>query len=227
MTFQFRDDITERTPPAELRKYIDQLEHALAGHLADAGVEAKANLMRQFGLTSKEADILLLLSDGRAHSKDGLLSVTYAARTDDLPGVKIVDVWVNRIRKKTAGTAIVIETRWHLGYFVPDVAPLKRAMAGEELPRDGSVVVLRARKPGDRSLARQGQRLDEAMAALRKMADAEGVVRCYAAELSRACDMKVHGNDMLRRLEKKGLVQVVTAGRHGGRGSSWVVRLVK
>lgn len=226
MTFQFRTDLTAKTPASELMRYINQLEHVLGAHLTDAGADAKVNLMRQFDLTSKEADILVLLSDGRAHSKDGTLSVVYSDRTDDLPGVKIVDVWVCKIRQKLAGTAIVIETRWGLGYVVPDVGPLKRAMAGETLPRGSApVVALRARKHGDRTPTRRGQRLDEAMAALRKMADAKGVVRCTAAAVSQACGLKVYGGDMIRRLEEKDLVKVIEAARRGGHGSTWVLRL--
>ena len=225
MTFQFRTDLTARTPVPDLMRYIEQLEHVLGAHLTDAGADAKANLMRQFDLTSKEADILVLLSDGRAHSKDGILSVVYSDRIDDLPDAKIVDVWVCKIRQKLAGTAIVIETKWGLGYFVPDTALLKRAKAGETLPRGGApVVALRARKHGDITPTRQGQRLDEAMAALRKMADAKGVVRCTAADVSRACGLKVYGGDMIRRLEKKGMVEVIAAARRGGRGSTWGLR---
>lgn len=226
MTFQFRTDLTARTPVPELMRYIEQLEHVLGAHMADAGAEAKGNLMRQFDLTSKEADILILLSDGRAHSKDGILSVVYSNRIDDLPDAKIVDVWVCKIRQKLAGTAIVIETTYGLGLSVPDTAPLKRAMAGETLPRgDKPVVALRARKRGDFTPTRQGQRLDEAMAALCKMADAKGVVRCTAADVSQACGLKVYGGDMIRRLEKKGMVEVVTAARRGGHGSTWVLRV--
>lgn len=226
MTFQFRTDLTARTPVPELMRYIEQLEHVLGTHLADAGADAKANLMRQFDLTSKEADILVLLSDGRAHSKDGILSVVYSNRIDDLPDAKIVDVWVCKIRQKLAGTAIVVETAYGLGHSVPDTALLKRAMAGEVLPRgDKPVVALRARKHGDFTPTRQGQRLAEAMAALRKMADAKGVVRCTAADVSQACGLKVYGGDMIRRLEKKDLVKVIEAARRGGHGSSWVLRV--
>ena len=226
MTFQFRTDLTARTPVPELMRYIEQLEHVLGAHMADAGAEAKGNLMRQFDLTSKEADILILLSDGRAHSKEGILSVVYSNRIDDLPDAKIVDVWVCKIRQKLAGTAIAVETTYGLGHSVPDTAPLKRAMAGEVLPRgDKPVVALRARKHGDFTPTRQGQRLAEAMAALRKMADAKGVVRCTAADVSQACGLKVYGGDMIRRLEKKDLVKVIEAARRGGHGSSWVLRL--
>lgn len=228
MTFQFRTDLTAKTPASELMRYINQLEHVLGAYLTDAGADAKANLMRQFGLTSKEADILVLLSDGCVHSKDGVLSVVCSDRIDDPPDAKIVDVWVCKIRQKLAGTAIVIETKWGLGCFVPDTAQLKRAMAGETLPRGSApVVALRARKHGDRTPTRQGQRLDEAMAALRKMADAKGVVRCTAAPVSQACGLKIYGGDMIRRLEKKGLVKVIEAARRGGHGSSWVLRLLK
>ncbi len=226
MTFQFRTDLTARTPVPDLMRYIEQLEHVLGAYMADAGAEAKANLMRQFGLTSKEADILILLSDGRAHSKDGILSIVYSNRIDDLPDAKIVDVWVCKIRQKLAGTAVAVETTYGLGLSVPDTTPLKRAMAGEVLPRgDKPVVALRARKPGDFTPTRRGQRLDEAMAALRKMADAKGVVRCTATDVSQACGLKVYGGDMIRRLEKKDLVKVIEAARRGGHGSSWVLRV--
>lgn len=226
MTFQFRTDLTAKTPASELMRYINQLEHVLGAHLTDAGADAKANLMRQFDLTSKEADILVLLSDGRAHSKDGILSVVYSDRIDDLPDTKIIDVWVCKIRKKISGTAIEVKTQWGSGYYVADTGPLKNAISGEMLARGSApVVVLRARKHGDRTPTRRGQRLDEAMAALRKMADAKGVVRCTAAAVSQACGLKVYGGDMIRRLEEKGRIQVIEAARRGGHGSSWVLRV--
>jgi hypothetical protein len=226
MTFQFRTDLTAKTPTPELMRYIEQLEHVLGEQLADVDTNARSNLMRQFHLTSTEAGILVVLSDGRVHSKDGILSIVYSNRVEDLPDVKIVDVWVCKIRQKIAGTAIVVETQYGLGYGVRDTAPLKRAMAGEELPREAApVVTLRARKPGDFTPTRQGQRLEEAVAALRKMADAKGLVRCVAADVSRACGLKVYGGDMLRRLEKKGLIEVIESARRGGHGSFWTVRV--
>ena len=70
-------------------------------------------------LTGKEYTILeTLIVRGRTQTKDDLMSAMYTPGADDEPEVKIVDVFVCKLRKKLrlAGVQNVIETCWGRGY---------------------------------------------------------------------------------------------------------------
>lgn len=223
MTFQFRTDLNDRTPTSDLMKYIEQLEkHVIvqADHTAEQGA---ANLQRQFGLTFHEAQVLSTLADGRVWSKSSLLGALYAHRAGDEPEAKIIDVWVCKIRKKISGTAIEVKTQWGSGYYVADTGPLKNAMSGEILARDRPEVSLR-RPKGDKPNSKRGYLLDMARTTLRRWADSNGVVRCQGVALSRACQNKTAGSNLIRRLAGRGEIKIVSAPRPGPRGE-WVLRL--
>lgn len=222
MTFQFRTDLTEKTPAPDLLRYIGQLEQRVA--LADevSAAQAPANLQRQFGLSRTEAILLCALADGRVHGKDHLLDVVHGNRPDEPPGVKIVDVYVCKIRQKLRGTAIEVRTVWGSGYDVADLAPLRRAMAGEPIERSLPPTEVPGKPKGAKPMARYGAVLDMAKTALREWSRG-GKVKCTGAALSCACENRAGGADLIRRLEKRGFLKVL---QRPAKGGTWVLRLL-
>jgi two-component system, cell cycle response regulator CtrA len=76
-------------------------------------------------LTGKEFAILelLVLRKGLTLSKEALLTQLY--RGTDEPEMKIIDVFVCKLRKKLAlaGAPDLVRTVWGLGYTIPDPEP--------------------------------------------------------------------------------------------------------
>lgn len=69
-------------------------------------------------LTGAETDVLTALARAfpRVVSKEGLMSAIYALRSGDDPEIKIIDVWVCKLRKKLLPLGIEIDTAWGKGY---------------------------------------------------------------------------------------------------------------
>lgn len=88
---------------------------------------------REIFLTSKEYSVLELLAlrAGSLVTKDMLLNHLYAGGVE--PGIKIVDVFVCKIRKKIGGNAprsTCIETVWGKGYMLRETPTESVAAAG-------------------------------------------------------------------------------------------------
>lgn len=71
------------------------------------------------GLTGKEGKMLGALMRREMQSKDSLWMALYGTRVDDGPEIKIIDVFVCKIRKKLARFGITIDTIWGQGYRLP------------------------------------------------------------------------------------------------------------
>lgn len=82
-------------------------------------------------LTGKEYQMLELLSlrKGMTQSKDAFLTALYGGM--DEPEIKIVDVFICKLRKKLAHAVPVIETVWGCGYVLRDPAAGSPAMVVE------------------------------------------------------------------------------------------------
>ena len=98
-----------------LERRIAELEVALA-QLTNT---PKVPLM--FKLTPQETRVLEVLLRRHSATKEQLLAEMYAHRygADDLPEIKIVDVFICKLRKKLGPRGIKIETRWASGYVLP------------------------------------------------------------------------------------------------------------
>jgi two-component system cell cycle response regulator CtrA len=87
-------------------------------------------------LTGKERDILLLLasSPGRVLTKEMLLNQLYTDGVEDEPCLKIIDVFICKLRKKLAaadvGTKAFIDTVWGRGYRFPLQSELDAPLRG-------------------------------------------------------------------------------------------------
>ena len=81
---------------------------------------------REIELTSKEQSIMLLFasSPGRVLSKEMILTQMYTGGVDDEPEMKIIDVFVCRLRRKLTDAhpdaEAFIKTEWGRGYRLPE-----------------------------------------------------------------------------------------------------------
>lgn len=102
--------IAEARYIAELEEEVAFLKQALGAVISEHRV---ATLKSAFGLTRKEAEILLLLYERpRVLSKQAILSAIWGYDTEI--EIKIVDVLMCKTRKKIGFSAI--ETIWGMGY---------------------------------------------------------------------------------------------------------------
>ncbi len=102
-----------------LRERVAWLEASLSG--------SPATSYRLFALTLQEERLFTALMARDNLSKDQLLTIAYAERVDvDLPEIKIVDVFVCKIRKKLKPFGIGITTLWGRSYAIEPEA--KRAV---------------------------------------------------------------------------------------------------
>lgn len=142
------DDLLRRpVSPRELIASAHALTRRFKGSLMDIveytidGATLKMNSVtmsvtlngQQVYLTSHEAAILFLLvsSPGKVFSKEMFLLHIYAGSPDDEPEMKIIDVFICKVRAKLdaicegAGMKF-IETVWGRGYRLPDHAERKK-----------------------------------------------------------------------------------------------------
>lgn len=75
-------------------------------------------------LTSQEMALFTILLEkaGKIVSKDTLLDMLYQLRPseDEIPEVKIVDVFICKLRKKVAPMGINVATAWGRGYYMAE-----------------------------------------------------------------------------------------------------------
>ena len=111
------------------RKYIAALERikqlegdnaALAARIE--GLTFTPQVPTKLKLTGSEGRVLVALMSGGLKTKEHLLSEVYSDRwnDDDEPGMKIIDVFVYKIRKKIGPFGMVIETVFGQGYVMPE-----------------------------------------------------------------------------------------------------------
>jgi len=105
-----------------LRERVKQLEQ-------EVGFRIEVPLI--FGLTGSEARILGVLLKREVATKETLLLATTKDATGNLaPEIKIVDVFICKMRKKLTPFGIVIETVWGQGYRMLDDS---KALVGQYL----------------------------------------------------------------------------------------------
>lgn len=105
-----RDQLIE-----ELRARIDELEAENDALRAQPARVWEPPVV--LGLTGAQAAILRRLRAGSGCvSKQQLLDALCEGRLDDPPQIKIVDVLICHVRRKTAPWGVVIDTIWGRGY---------------------------------------------------------------------------------------------------------------
>lgn len=91
-----------------LRERVRQLEDALCPQSVQIPVEWR--------LTGSEARVFAHLTTRDVATKSGLMLAMYSDRVDDEPEMKIVDVFVCKLRRKLRPFSIEIRTVWGQGY---------------------------------------------------------------------------------------------------------------
>ena len=76
-------------------------------------------------LTGSEGTVLGVLMARAMATKEQIMNLVYAARIDDEPNIKVIDVFVCKLRAKLKPFDINIQTIWGRGY----------AMAAEEVAK--------------------------------------------------------------------------------------------
>lgn len=105
----------------ELEGQVQALESALE-------LDKTANVQAAFGLTETLAQLLILLSDGKAKSKERLHAGLYWQRhVDEMPDSKILDKLASQLRKAVEPRGLKIETLWSSGYRLTAGADQVRA----------------------------------------------------------------------------------------------------
>lgn len=83
--------------------------------------------IRMFKLTPHEAKLMAALLKRNEASKELLLELIYGP-TEDLPEIKIIDVFVCKLRKKLKLFGVEVHTLWGRGYFM-DTDTRRRLLA--------------------------------------------------------------------------------------------------
>jgi two-component system cell cycle response regulator CtrA len=110
---------------AALERRIDELENRVRMLEEIAGARLDAPL--EFGLTRNESVIFGLLVKNVMVRRSGMMEALYMHKQDEAE-IKIVDVWVCKMRQKLKPWGIQIETVWGRGYAMP--AASKTIVAG-------------------------------------------------------------------------------------------------
>ena len=96
-----------------LREKVRMLEDALASRGVPIPVEWR--------LTTSEAVVFAHLTTRDMATKQSIMTAMYSGRPDaDEPEIKIVDVFVCKMRKKLKPFDVVIDTVWGQGYSLRD-----------------------------------------------------------------------------------------------------------
>lgn len=105
-----RDDLVARLEQEndDLRARVRMLEQ-----LAGVNFEAPP----QFGFTKNETVIFGLLLKNKLVRRESMMDALYDHKQDEAE-IKIVDVWVCKIRKKVKPYGIDVATQWGQGYFL-------------------------------------------------------------------------------------------------------------
>lgn len=92
-----------------LRERVAQLEAAL-------GLSVVAPI--EFQLTAKETRVLGVLMARDIATREAIMLGLYAGRSTDEAEIKIVDVFVCKMRRKLKPFGIDIKTKWGMGFFL-------------------------------------------------------------------------------------------------------------
>jgi DNA-binding response OmpR family regulator len=99
-----------------LRRLVEDL--ALRVVAIEQGFVVDHARYRMLGFTPSEAIVVALLMRREYVSRDGVLAVLYGAAPDDLPEVRIVDVFMHRIRRKLRLRGLALQTVLRVGWVL-------------------------------------------------------------------------------------------------------------
>ena len=221
-----RPDV-EHMSKGALIAYIGDLEMHI--ETMSGGSEAKTAVCHAFRLTGSEADMLLALRSGKLMSKEQLHSALFWRRNEsDTPGMKIIDVFACKIRKKLLGSGVHIETMWGLGYRLVEVDLLEAIIAGQPIVWREEIKPEPLKKPVGAITPKGRTVRARVLDYLRGKADANGRVRIVAWEIYEALGIAFAATKF-RNLEQDGKLVVEQAAKRSSRGREdryWHLRLL-
>ncbi len=115
------DQLKARVPPSE---EVERLTDEISVLVAAYAMPTVGDDWAKYGLTASELRLVELLNAkrGRIVTRSAMMNALYFDRNpDDEPEQKIVDVYICRIRKRLAGSDIVIDAVPGLGYRMAQV----------------------------------------------------------------------------------------------------------
>lgn len=102
-------------------------------YMLEEGLGIHELLPAEWCLTGKEAAVLGHLIKRDIGTKRSIMTALYASGGIDEPEMKIVDVFVCKLRKKMATLDVTIETRWGEGYFLtPEMKTKIKQLTGDQ-----------------------------------------------------------------------------------------------
>jgi len=221
----------DRASRDDLIDYICNLESELTAWRGDDFSRPIYNISGVFGTTMQESTLLYALRSGRVFSKESLLTIMYSDRADDAPELKIIDVYVCKIRAKIAAYGVEIATIWGVGYQLSgdNVVKLERIMETGKAPALTNVQVA---KPVSKRVGQFGYRSVitqpiQCLLIIGEMAATEaGIISISAHDFAQKVQHRASLGNIARRLEKKGFLEVVFARKCGGGASvPWKVKI--
>jgi two-component system cell cycle response regulator CtrA len=112
-----------------LRRRIDNLEERIR-QLEDALMPPSISIPFEYGLTPAEARVFAHLASREMGTRQSIMLALYSDRPNEEPEIKIVDVFVCKMRKKLARFGVRIETVRGQGYRLDRAAaPARQAVA--------------------------------------------------------------------------------------------------
>lgn len=110
----------DRMSADQLRDHVRHLQYRIEELEGVVGLGEGQFLSPELGLTAIEGRLLgVLLKAPAVMTKEGLLDALYGLKPDqDQPDIKIIDVFVCKVRKKIGHRGLKIETAWGKGYYI-------------------------------------------------------------------------------------------------------------
>lgn len=111
----------------KLREENEQLRFQVAELLGATPGDVDETDVRVLKLTPTQRTLYLMLrkNTGKCVSREGLMVAIYGGSPDDEPEMKIIDVFVCKLREKMRrfGSPYAIETVWGVGYRMVNTKP--------------------------------------------------------------------------------------------------------
>lgn len=183
-----------------------------------------------FHTTGKESALLIAMADGRVHTKDNLIQMIYIDRPDEAPEMKIIDVFICKLRKKVSKWGIHIKTSWGRGYYVDNVERLKGYMNGEPLEIDTSTPAAPVTMGVDHSYHEEaGANLIAVFTAIKLVHDSDPKPRIIftSRKITALSGIKTKVTPYINKLHKQGYIRIVKRPDPYDPVAVWKIELLK
>jgi len=212
---------------SDLISHIYDLENRLQVYGEDSREDLIAKVSAIFRTTAKESALLLSLMDGRLHTKENILQRIYIDRPDEAPELKIIDVFVCKIRRKVSKWGIIIQTNWGRGYRLESADRLKRYLDGEPLelvpiPEPAPVVGLDHSEHED-----TGANLIAVFTVIREMADTKNTAIFTSRTITSKAGIKVKVQPYINKLHRQRYIRIAKRPDPYDPATVWKVVLLK